>query len=105
MSFKNGGYKTTWIEEYGYYMQEYTIYAAEECCTETMVYRMFDSNGKEHDINISAENDIDAIGNRSLIDCLYYLKQRRNKKYPSSFNDIIIEEMTSDEMMRVFDHP
>lgn len=104
MSFKNGGYKTKYISEYGYMKEEYTIYAAEECCSETMVYKMFDDKGIERNIIISAEDDNDGYGNRSLIDCLYYLKNRENKTYRCSDNNIVVEEMSSEEMKEVFGH-
>lgn len=98
MSFKTGGFKTKYIEECGSYIHdEYTIYCAVESVSDVCVYKMFDENGKEVDITISAEDDTEAVGKYSLIDCLYCLKHGEGKG-----NDIIIEEMTDDEMKRIY---
>ena len=102
MSYKTGGYKTKYIEEYGYMRNEYTIYCAVESVSDICSYKMLDSEGKEHDICISAEDDTDAIGNHSLIDCLYYLKQHKDNKYKYKEYDIIIEEMTYEEARKIF---
>ncbi len=102
MSFKTGGFKTKYIDEYGYSRNEYTIYCAEESCSETCVYKMLDKDGNEHDISIGAETVFDDMGNHSLIDCLYYLKNHSNKTYKYHEFDIIIEEMTDEDMHKVF---
>lgn len=97
MAFKTGGYKTKLIKEYGSYLhEEYTIYCAIESVTNTCVYKMFDDKGKERDIVIGAEFDADDNGKYSLIDCLYHLKHKTN------FKDIVIEEMSREEMANIF---
>ena len=103
MSFKTGGFKTKYHEVYGYMDEEYTIYCALESCTDICVYKMFDKDGKERDICISAEDDTDDYGSYSLIDCLYQLKIRENKEYKFHEHDIVIEEMTREEMKEIFE--
>lgn len=104
MSFKTGGFKTKYIEDYDNLIyNEYTIYCAYESVSDVCVYKMFDSNGKQCDICIGAESDSNDYGNRSKIDCLYYLKKHENKKYKYHEHDIIIEEMTREEVKRIFD--
>ena len=103
MAFKTGGYKTKYIEEYGYMKTEYTIYSAVESCSDICSYVMInEETGKEVDICISAEDDTEAVGKYSLIDCLYYLKQRKNKYYEWKERNIIIEEMTPEEVIKYF---
>lgn len=102
MAFKTGGFKTKYIEEYGYMRNEYTIYCSVESVSDICVYKMFDDNRNEKEINISAEDDTDDYGNHSLIDCLFYLKQHKDKCYQNKEYDIIIEEMTNDEMKMVY---
>lgn len=102
MAYKTGGYKTKYIEEHGYIHNEYIIYCSVESVSDICVYKMFNENGKEVDICISAEDDTDAVGKYSLIDCLYYLKQRQDKHYKWKGNDIIIEKMTYEEVDKIF---
>ena len=103
MAFKTGGFKTKYIEEYGYIRNEYTIYSAVESVSDIRVYKMFDENINEKDISISAEDDTDDYGNHSLIECLYHLKLIKSKIGLGGHN-IIIEKMTNDEMKTVFGH-
>lgn len=79
MSFKTRGFKTKYIEQYEHMRNEYTIYCAVESVSDVCVYKMFDENMKKKDICISAEYDTDSFGSHSLIDCLYHLKQVKNK--------------------------
>ena len=103
MAYKTGGYKTRYIESYSsYFYHEYTIYCAVESTSDICVYKMFDEDDKEHDICIGAEDDTDAVGKYSLIDCLYQLKQHEDKHYKYIEYDIIIEEMTPEEVMKYF---
>ena len=101
MAFKTGGFKTKYINEYGYMRDEYTIYCAVESVSDVCVYHMLDDKGNEKEINISAEEDSN-YGNHSLIDCLFYLKQHENKHYQFKEYDIIIEEMTDEEMKMIY---
>ena len=101
--YKLGGYKTKYLRNEGYEWEEYTIYCALESTTDVWRYKMFDKNGVEHDISVSAEDDVEAFGNSSLIDCLYHLKTQSNMTFPNyKDNNIIIEEMTNEEMRKVF---
>ena len=102
MAFKTKGFKTKYIEEYGYMRNEYTIYCAVESVSDVCVYKMLDENMKEKDICISAEDDTDSFGNHSLIDCLYHLKHAKNKTEPNKEHNIIIEEMTDEEMKLIY---
>ena len=103
MAYKTGGFKTKYISECGYFHEEYTIYSAVESCSDVCSYVMVnDETGKEVDICISAEDDTEAVGKYSLIDCLYYLKQRKNKYYEWKERNIIIEEMTPEEVIKYF---
>ena len=102
MAFKTGGFKTKYIEECGYICNEYTIYCAVESVSDICVYKMLDNKGNEKEINISAEDDTNDYGNHSLIDCLFYLKQHKDKHYQFKEHDIIIEEMTDKEMKEIF---
>ena len=102
MAFKTGGRKTKYIEEAGYHKNEYTLYCAVESVSDICVYKMFDSKGNERDITVSAEDDADGYGNHSLIDCLYYLKQGKDKTYKYSGYNIVIEDMTPEEMQRLY---
>ncbi len=103
MAYKTGGYKTKYIEECGYMRTEYTIYSAVESCSDVCSYTMVnDETGKEIDIVISAEDDTEAVGKYSLIDCIYYLKRREDKHYEWKERDIIIEEMTPEEVTKYF---
>lgn len=104
MAFKTGGFKTKYIEQYGYMRNEYTIYCAVESVSDICVYKMFDEKMNEKEICISGEDDTDAFGNHSLIECLYYLKLVKNKIYPNKEYSIIIEEITNDEMKMVYGH-
>lgn len=101
MAFKTGGFKTKYINEYGYMCDEYTIYCAVESVSDVCVYHMLDDKGNEKEINISAEEDSN-YGNHSLIDCLFYLKRHENKHYQFKEYDIIIEEMTNEEMKMIY---
>lgn len=101
MSFKTGGFKTKYYSDEGYDFEEHTIYCALESVTDICVYRMCDINGKDEDISIGVEVD-DSCGKYSLIDCLYYLKRHENKEYDNHDNNIIIEEMTKEEIKRIF---
>ena len=107
MSFKTGGLKTKFMPlTYGYEPnRSYTIYAALESCSDIMVYRMIDDNdGEEIDISLGTEDDC-AHGSESLIDVMYTLKHNGVGTYPSGVSycqDIVIEEMTPEEMERVF---
>jgi hypothetical protein len=102
MAYKTGGYKTKFIEQYGYYTQVYTIYCAVESVTDTCMYKMFNDENQEVDISIAAEDDTEAFGKYSLIDCIYYLKQHKDKHYQYKEHDIIIEEMTQEEVNTIF---
>jgi len=105
MAYKTGGYKTKYIEECGSYVyNEYTIYCALESCSNICVYKMFNNKGEEVNISIGAEEDDDDYGNRSLIDCLYYLKYHKNKIYDYKYKEynIIIKEMTPEEVNKIF---
>lgn len=102
MAYKTGGYKTKYVSECGYFHEEYMIYCAVESCSDICVYKMFNENGEEVDISISAEDDTDDYGNHSLIDCLFYLKQHKDKRYQYKEYDIIIEEMTYEEVDKIF---
>lgn len=102
MAYKTGGYKTKYISECGYIHEEFIIYCAVESCSDVCVYKMFDDNGNEKEINISAEDDTDDYGNHSLIDCLFYLKQHKDKHYQWKEHNIIIEEMTYKEIDKIF---
>lgn len=105
MAYKTGGYKTKYIEEYGSYVyNEYMIYCAVESCSNVCVYKMFDENNKEHNICIQAEDDSEGYGNHSLIDCIYYLKLHKNKYYDYQEYNIIIEEMTYEEVDKIFNN-
>ena len=104
MAFKTGGFKTKYIEEYGYFRKEYIIYCAVESVSDTCVYKMFDTDGNEKEICITAEDDTSDYGNHSLIDCLFYLKQHKDKYYRFKEYDIIIEEMTDEEMKIIYGH-
>ena len=102
MAFKTGGRKTKYISECGYFHEEFMIYCAVESCSDVCVYKMFNEKGEEVNISISAEDDTDSIGKYSLIDCLYYLKQGKDKHYRWKEHDIIIEEMTYEEVDKIF---
>jgi hypothetical protein len=102
MAFKTGGYKTKYIYEYSYLRNEYTIYCAVDSTVDMCVYKMLDDKGNEKDISIAVEDDTDDYGNRSLIDCLYCLKNREDKKYSNKSHDIKVEEMTDKEMKEIF---
>lgn len=102
MAFKTGGFKTKYIEEYGYIRNEYTIYCAVESVSDVCVYKMFDENMNEKDICISAEDDTEDFGSHSLIDCLYHLKLKKNKVETNKEHSIIIEEMTNEEMEMIY---
>ena len=104
MSFKNGGVKTKYIEDYDNIIyNEYTIYCAYESVSDVCVYKMFDNDGKQCDICIGAEDDSHDYGNHSKIDCLYHLKLREGKEYKYHDYDIVIEEMTNEEVKKIFD--
>lgn len=104
MSFKTVGFKTKYIEECGWYIyNEYTIYCAIESVSDVCVYKLFDDSGNEKEIIISAEYDTD-YGNRSLIDCLFYLKQHKDKHYQNKDWDIIIERMSDEEMKTIYNN-
>lgn len=102
MAYKTGGYKTKYVSEYGYVRNEYIIYCSIESVSDTCVYKMFNEKGKEVNISIGAEDDTDDFGNHSLIDCLFYLKQHKDKHYQYKEYDIIIEEMTYEEVNKIF---
>lgn len=102
MAFKTSGFKTKYIDEYSYMRNEYTIYCAVESVSDVCVYKMLDDKGNEKHINISAEDDTINYGNHSLIDCLFYLKQHKNKHYKFKEYDIIIEEITDEEMKMIY---
>jgi hypothetical protein len=55
-------------------------------------------------ICISAEDDTDSFGSHSLIDCLYHLKQVKNKIETNKEHSIIIEQMTNDEIEQIYGH-
>ena len=104
MSFKTRGFKTKYIEQYEHMCNQYTIYCAVESVSDVCVYKMFDENMKKKDICISAEYDTDSFGSHSLIDCLYHLKQVKNKIESNKEYSIIIEEMTNEEMEMIYGH-
>ena len=104
MSYKNLGVKTTYKQDYGSYSEnkEFTIYCAVESVSDVVTYKMVDNEGVEHDILISSEYDCSDYGNRSLIDVLYYLKKGQNRTYSCKDYDIKIEDMTYEEMDKIF---
>ena len=102
MAYKTGGYKTKYISSYGYFHEEFIIYSAVESVSDTCVYKMFNTKGQEVNISIGGEDDTDDFGNHSLIDCLFYLKQHKDKHYQYKEYDIIIEEMTYEEVNKIF---
>ncbi len=100
MSFKNGGHKTKFIVSEGYNYEEYTIYCALESVSDVNSYVMVNSKGEREPIWIGGEDDT-ARGKYSLIDCLYYLKHHGSGTYDfSGYDDIVIEDMTSEELER-----
>lgn len=102
MAFKTEGYKTKYIMDYGQEYKEYMIYCAVESVSDICVYKMFNMNNEECDICISCEDDTEHKGNRSLIDCLYCLKYGVKDSGLSSWQDIVVEEMTEEEMKNIF---
>ena len=102
MAYKTGGKKTKYIYEYGYIKEEYIIYCAEESVTEICTYKMYDENGKEKNISIVCEDAIDDYGNHSLIDCLYCLKNNKDMLYQNSSHNIVIEDMTTEEINKIY---
>ena len=99
MAYKTGGIKAYYTSEYGYIVDKYIIYCAVESVSDTIHYKMFDEHGKEIDIVICSEDDT-SKEQYSLVDVLYYLKH-----YYDSDKDkcpILIEEMTDEEMQRIF---
>lgn len=107
MSFKNGGLKTKFVppQYSGGPSYSYTIYAALESVSDMMCYAIFDDKtDKEVDLNFGSEDDC-AYGQESLIDVMYMLKYKGVGIYPSGksyCHDIVIEEMTNDEMDKAF---
>ena len=102
MAYKTGGFKTKYIDECGYMRNEYTIYCAVESVSDVCVYIMLEDKGNVKEINISVEDDTIDYGNHSLIDCLFYLKQHKDKHYQNKEYDIIIEKMTDEEMKMIY---
>lgn len=107
MSFKNGGLKAKFVppQYSGGPSDSYTIYAALESVSDMMCYAIFDDKtDKEVDLNFGSEDDC-AYGQESLIDVMYMLKHKGVGIYSSGksyCNDIVIEEMTNDEMDKAF---
>lgn len=105
MSYKTGGLKSTWEPQTSSYelSRKYTIYTACESVSDISGYIMHDETGKE--VNLLSYFDEDsAKGRESLIDVLYYLKHKGVGVYDfgSKWRDIIIEEMTEEEIDKVF---
>jgi Cdc6-like AAA superfamily ATPase len=57
---------------------------------------------KDKIVYVVMHEDTDDFGNHSLIDCLYYLKCHKDKQYEWKEHNIIIEEMTFEEVDRIF---
>ena len=102
MAYKTGGVKTKYIYSYEHDYKEYTIYRAVNSTNDLCVYKMFDENDNECPIDPDIEDDSCDKGNHSLIDCLYHLKNKSNMKCNNKDYNIIIEEMTEEEMHKVF---
>jgi len=105
MSYKTGGLKSTWEPQTSSYelSRKYTIYTACESVSDISGYIMHNDKGKE--VNLLSYFDEDsAKGRESLIDVLYYLKHKGVGVYDfgSKWRDIIIEEMTEEEIDKVF---
>ena len=105
MSYKTGGLKSVWEPQTSSYepTRKYTIYTACESVSDISGYVMHDEKGKE--VNILSYWDEDtAKGRESLIDVLYYLKHKGVGVYDfgAKWRDIIIEEMTPEEIDKVF---
>lgn len=103
MAYKTGGYKTKYIEECEYIHNEYTIYCAVESVSDICCYQMSNEKGEFRNITIVAEDDTNDFGCYSLIDCLHQLKMKKDKTYKDRpEHDIIINEMTNEEMKKIF---
>lgn len=109
MSYKTGGTKTKFEPLcYSYGPSDtYTVYAALEHCSDIMVYVIInDKTGKESDISFGCEDDC-AHGKHSLIDVMYTLKHKdvgTHKITSNEEEDIVIEEMTWEEVERIFNN-
>lgn len=104
MAYKTGGLKTKYINAYGYYSEEYTIYRANESVSDTDRYIMVNSNGDEVPIQVDAIDGSDK-GKYNIIDCLYAISHlgigaHTLGKYESE--NVVVEEMTEEEMNRIF---
>ena len=102
MSFKTGGLKTKFKPPIYQYepFREYTIFAALESCSDVWCVHIVDNKGKFVDMTVGTEDDC-ANGCESIIDVMYFLKHHGAGVYQvgsSKFDEIVIEEMTSEEM-------
>ena len=95
MAYRSG-WKTRYRLEYGWYFEDYDLYCVYESVSDTITIKMFNDKGEElKNIPVGCEDDC-SEGNHSLIDCLYALKHQENIK------DIVIEEMTREEIDKIF---
>lgn len=104
MSYKTGGVKAVFeTPSYYSYGEKYTVYNAVESVSDVSVYKVIDENGKEVNFDRFTEDD-SVKGRQSLIDVVYYLKHYKPGRYSfgADFEDIIIEEMTQEEMGKIF---
>ena len=107
MSYKNGGFKTKFIplQYSGGSSESFTVYTALESVSDTDSYVLVDDKtNKEVSLVYNAEDDC-AHGKASLIDVMHALKHHGAGRYQYSndtSDDIIIEEMTNEEMKRFF---
>ena len=101
MAYKTGGTKVTYVDRYGPYSDEYTIYRAVESVTDTATYVMKDPAGRTADICIAAEDDC-AEGNGSIIECLHCLRTGNDLHTGHPEFDIIVNPMTDEEMEAIF---
>lgn len=105
MSFKTGGLKAKYKPLINQYEpnREYTVYAALESCSDIWCVGARDINGRFTDLSFGPEDDC-AKGASSIIDVMYYLKHNGPGTYKfGGGDDIVIEEMTNDEMRDVFE--
>lgn len=106
MGYKNGGLKTKYVPPRysGGPSDSYTIYAAYESVSDIMVYVMInDETEEEVELGFGSEDDC-ADGIESLIDVMFYLKHKGVGTYHFNYEyqDIVIEEMTEEEIDKYF---
>ena len=107
MSYKTGGEKARWEPPTYYgYGEKYTVYTALESTSDINSYAIADENGNIiPGFSTFLSEDDSAKGRESLIDVLYYLKHHGPGTYPVSdanWQDIVIQEMTPEEMDKIF---